>query len=423
MATLPTPGGDSGTWGDELNTYLQVEHAADGTHLNILRGSGSPEGAVTGTVGQVYERTDGGAGTSVYVKESGSGNTGWVAVVSAAAHIADTSAAHAASAISADSTTLVGTGTDVQAVLEELDNGIADHLADSSAAHAASAISFSATGSIAGTDAQTAIAEVATDAASALSTHESDTTSVHGISNTANLYVAAGTDVALADGGTGASLADPNADRIMFWDDSAGAVTWLTAGTGLTITDTTMTAAGGNGSVATDTIFDAKGDLAVGTGSDTAAKLTAGANDLVLVAASGESTGLKWAHPVHTSSTNYVTSDVTMTTAGTFYDGPTLTLAAGTWLLTGAVQILAATTANREYTVKLWDGTTAVTLAAAKSSGTAQTFKANVPIAGIVSPGTSTAYKISATSSVNGDTLMGASPADKASYLLAVRIA
>lgn len=62
-----------------------------------------------------------------------------------AVHIADTSAAHAASAISADSTTLVGMGTDVQAVLEELDNGIADHLADSSAAHAASAISVDST--------------------------------------------------------------------------------------------------------------------------------------------------------------------------------------------------------------------------------------------------------------------------------------
>ncbi len=54
-----------------------------------------------------------------------------------------------------------------------------------------------------------------------------------------------GTDIALADGGTGASLADPGADRIMFWDDSAGAVTWLTAGTNLTITDTTINAAGG----------------------------------------------------------------------------------------------------------------------------------------------------------------------------------
>lgn len=80
------------------------------------------------------------------------------------AHLDDTSAAHAASAVSADSTTLVGTGTDVQAVLEELDNGIADHLADSSAAHAASAISFSPTGTIAATDVQAAIAEVASEA-------------------------------------------------------------------------------------------------------------------------------------------------------------------------------------------------------------------------------------------------------------------
>jgi hypothetical protein len=53
-------------------------------------------------------------------------------------------------------------------------------------------------------------------------------------------YSPAGTDVALADGGTGASLTDPNADRIMFWDDSAGAVTWLTAGSGLAISTTTM---------------------------------------------------------------------------------------------------------------------------------------------------------------------------------------
>jgi hypothetical protein len=57
------------------------------------------------------------------------------------------------------------------------------------------------------------------------------------------------TDLALADGGTGASLSDPNADRILFWDDSAGGVTWLTAGTGLTITGTTIDAAGGGGGI------------------------------------------------------------------------------------------------------------------------------------------------------------------------------
>ena len=34
---------------------------------------------VAAAVGSIYSRTDGGASTSLYVKESGSGNTGWVA--------------------------------------------------------------------------------------------------------------------------------------------------------------------------------------------------------------------------------------------------------------------------------------------------------------------------------------------------------
>lgn len=43
-------------------------------------GSGSPETVVTAPVGSLYSRTDGGANTTLYVKESGSGTTaGWVA--------------------------------------------------------------------------------------------------------------------------------------------------------------------------------------------------------------------------------------------------------------------------------------------------------------------------------------------------------
>lgn len=42
-------------------------------------GTGSPEGVVTAGKGSFYSRIDGGAGTCFYVKESGSGNTGWVA--------------------------------------------------------------------------------------------------------------------------------------------------------------------------------------------------------------------------------------------------------------------------------------------------------------------------------------------------------
>jgi hypothetical protein len=41
-------------------------------------GAGTPEGVVTAPVGSLFTRTNGGAGTTLYVKESGSGNTGWV---------------------------------------------------------------------------------------------------------------------------------------------------------------------------------------------------------------------------------------------------------------------------------------------------------------------------------------------------------
>lgn len=44
----------------------------------ISSGTGTPEAAVTAPVGSMFMRIDGGAGTSFYVKESGTGNTGWV---------------------------------------------------------------------------------------------------------------------------------------------------------------------------------------------------------------------------------------------------------------------------------------------------------------------------------------------------------
>lgn len=40
-------------------------------------GAGSPEGVVTAPIGSLYSRTDGGVLTSLYVKQSGTGNTGW----------------------------------------------------------------------------------------------------------------------------------------------------------------------------------------------------------------------------------------------------------------------------------------------------------------------------------------------------------
>lgn len=57
----------------DLTGYTTVQS------LYFRSGTGSPEGSVTAPVGTEYVRTDGTAGTLKYLKETGSGNTGWVA--------------------------------------------------------------------------------------------------------------------------------------------------------------------------------------------------------------------------------------------------------------------------------------------------------------------------------------------------------
>lgn len=76
----------------------------------------------------------------------------------------------------------------------------------------------------------------------------------------------------------------------------------------------------GSGAVGTDTIWDAKGDLAAGTGADTAAKLAVGANDTVLMADSTQSTGLKWV-PSQTPSTQVLGDSAAEGTADTYARG------------------------------------------------------------------------------------------------------
>ncbi len=58
---------------------LRVRNIITATSVTWSSGTGSPESVVTANVGSLYTRTDGGASTTLYVKESGTGNTGWVA--------------------------------------------------------------------------------------------------------------------------------------------------------------------------------------------------------------------------------------------------------------------------------------------------------------------------------------------------------
>jgi hypothetical protein len=61
------------------------------------------------------------------------------------------------------------------------------------------------------------------------------------------------TDVALADGGTGTSLTDPNIDRVMGWDDSAGVIKFMS------LTDLNTEAAPASGDFVL--MYDAAGNL------------------------------------------------------------------------------------------------------------------------------------------------------------------
>lgn len=72
-----------GTYFSSTNGYFENGirfSTASGTRTDrgLFVGSGSPEGVVTADTGSLYCNTAGGAGTTLYVKQSGSGNTGWV---------------------------------------------------------------------------------------------------------------------------------------------------------------------------------------------------------------------------------------------------------------------------------------------------------------------------------------------------------
>ncbi len=73
-------GSDSLRW-----KRVHLQNGADGgvsfgsALPNWCTGAGTPEGVVTARIGSLWTRTDGGAGTTLYVKESGTGTTGWVA--------------------------------------------------------------------------------------------------------------------------------------------------------------------------------------------------------------------------------------------------------------------------------------------------------------------------------------------------------
>jgi hypothetical protein len=79
--TLPDPGDE--LWNlnpaiEEINDFVD-DHIRVTTGIAWFSGAGSPEGVVAAPVGSLYSDTEGGEDSTLYVKESGTGNTGWTA--------------------------------------------------------------------------------------------------------------------------------------------------------------------------------------------------------------------------------------------------------------------------------------------------------------------------------------------------------
>lgn len=60
------------------DTLIRRDYLDVSNNIIDFMGAGTPEGTYAGNVGSIYRRNNGGAGTTLYVKESGTGNTGWV---------------------------------------------------------------------------------------------------------------------------------------------------------------------------------------------------------------------------------------------------------------------------------------------------------------------------------------------------------
>lgn len=81
---LNNVGGDIGGWewdtstGTRLTGINAMYSGPEATAPVLRWGAGTPEGVVTAPVGSLFLRTNGGASTTAYIKESGTGATGWV---------------------------------------------------------------------------------------------------------------------------------------------------------------------------------------------------------------------------------------------------------------------------------------------------------------------------------------------------------
>jgi hypothetical protein len=124
-----------------------------------------------------------------------------------------------------------------------------------------------------------------------------------------------------------------------------------------------------------------------------------------------------------TSSSSALGADVTLTSSSTPSDGPSLSLAAGTWLVIAYATVQC--TGNTQVFARLWDGTTTFASTGFTLTGGSFLDYTNICMSAIVTPGSTTTYKISATSSSASAAKFRASASSlaKDTQIVAIRIA
>jgi hypothetical protein len=183
-------------------------------------------------------------------------------------------------------------------------------------------------------------------------------------------------------------LADPGADRVLFWDDSDGNIVWLTMGANLSISGTTLNASGGAGSSDWGLIggtLSAQTDLqaALNAKQSTNANLTALMTQFTAASASGPAT------LALLEDTDTGTNKVTLTPPSSIASDKTVTFQdiTGTVYVSGGTPVAVAdggtgsTTAAAGFTALKQNATTSAT--GVVEMATAGEFRANTATANL----------------------------------------
>ena len=125
-----------------------------------------------------------------------------------------------------------------------------------------------------------------------------------------------------------------------------------------------------------------------------------------------------------TTGTSSLGVDVTMTNANQYYPGPSVSLAAGTWFITGTITVFNSSATAGSATARLWDGTT--TFSSSESYLRQTPNVTSISLSGIVTLAATTTIRISAASTQPASTISSSTlnnpVGNNASFINAVRI-